>query len=32
MTASLLGPSDGWSLEAVANWLFGYGRRVNGPV
>ncbi len=28
----LLGPSGGWSLEPVANWLFGEGRRVNDPV
>ena len=32
MTPSLLGPTDGWSLEPVANWLFGDGRRLNDPV
>lgn len=32
VTPSLLGPSDGWSLESVANWLFAEGRRVNDPV
>lgn len=30
MTSSaLLGPTAGWSLEPVANWLFGEGRRIN---
>lgn len=32
MIAPLLGPVDGWSLEPVASWLFGEGRRVNDPV
>lgn len=32
MNAPLLGPADGWSLEPVASWLFGEGRRVNDPV
>ena len=31
MTTALFGPSDGWSLEPVAQWLFGEGRRVNDP-
>ena len=28
----LLGSTEGWSLEPVASWLFGEGRRVNDPV
>jgi adenylate cyclase len=32
MTAPLLGPSDGWSLEPVARWLFSDGRRISDPV
>jgi len=31
MTPTLVGPTDGWSLEPVANWLFGEGRRINDP-
>jgi adenylate cyclase len=32
MTGPLLGPSDGWSLEALAHWLFADGRRIDDPV
>ena len=32
MTASPPGPGPGWSLEPVADWLFGEGRRLNDPV
>lgn len=32
MSALLLGPNDGWSLEPVARWLFRGGRRISDPV
>jgi adenylate cyclase len=32
MTGPLLGPSDGWSLEALAHWLIADGRRIDDPV
>jgi adenylate cyclase len=32
MTAPLLGPTDGWSLDPVARWLFRGGRRVDDPL